>query len=127
MVATQSVLPADLVEGPGLSGPVASGPVQVKGRLCVRQYLPTTALAFVDEGEGEMDLRLAGAVAELDQEIARVAEVRVGVIEPPQPAVDVREALVDAGLALPVGEPAGGGQGGTVRGHPVMPQSLPVE
>src|SRR5581483_11803999 len=90
VVAEHGVKPADRVERPGLSGPVACGTEQVKGLPCVHQRLPVTALTLEQPGVMAVGVSLAGGVTGRVVQVQSIAQLDVRVTETAQ--LNVRAA-----------------------------------
>jgi hypothetical protein len=121
VLAEQGMTVADVVERPGLAGPVPRGAEQVEGLLGVAQCVGGALLSLRQPGQAVVDPGLADEVADLLEPPQRVQEQRVGVAEAPGAGVPQGEAV--EGVCLPgrVAELGGGVPAGLLRQCVISP------
>src|SRR6266498_671838 len=117
--------PANAVQCSGLPMLVVGGTVQGEALLGVGERFGGAALILQHRVEVGVHVSLADLVAELLEQPEGLLQLAVGLIVAHEPHVCSAEAAVGVGLPSPVGAGLRRGQGGALRGGPVVPVASP--
>ena len=124
-VSEQHLIPADVVERPGLPEAPAGGTGQGKCLLAVGECLLGSALLLEHRAEVHVAVGLAGLVAEILEQAQGLPGVSMGLVVAAEPGTGPAEAAMGMGLPTPVSALPGGSQGGVLDGGPVVPVPPP--
>src|SRR6266545_5041147 len=119
VVAQLGVRVPDHVERARPAEPVARGHVQLQGPLVLGEGILAPALELQHPAETGVDVRLARKVAQLLEQVQRLAVMHLGLVVAAHPRVPPGQDAVAEGLAAPVGQALGGVEGSPLRSHQV--------